>query len=180
MDHTTPTATDAPAAIRARGAGFAKVLIEGAEIIDSQREVSAWLEEVWHRWLDIPVPTWTAYYRSDDHTWRPSLRFYAHDREEFESTVRALAHGAPKTGPGAVRKDVNDGEPSYVEAVRMFGSVQVRAWTSRENVCVRRVVGTEPVEVPDPAAPTITIDREIVEWDCLPVLTDGSDDAVAE
>lgn len=45
----------------------------------------------------------------------------------------------------------------------------------REAVCVRRVVGTETVTVPAvEARPETTIEREIVEWDCEPVLSGGA------
>jgi hypothetical protein len=167
MDHTTPTVADA---VRSRGAEFAAVLIEGAELTDSLREVGEWLERTWHRHLDMPRPTWTSYYRPDEHNWRPSLSFYAPDRATFEATVRALADGAAK---GSVHKDVYSHDDEHIEASRMFGSVRVRVWTRRTNVCARRVVGTETVEVPDPEAPLVTIEREVVEWDCAPVLAGG-------
>ena len=41
----------------------------------------------------------------------------------------------------------------------------------REAVCTRRVVGTETVTLPAvEAQPERTVEREIVEWDCEPVL----------
>lgn len=58
----------------------------------------------------------------------------------------------------------------YADVSRSFGSVVLNLFTGRENVCVARVVGTEEVEVPDPDAPKITITRDIIEWDCNPVL----------
>jgi len=44
----------------------------------------------------------------------------------------------------------------------------------RESVCVRRVVGTETVTLPAvDAQPERTVEREVIEWDCEPVLTAG-------
>jgi hypothetical protein len=45
----------------------------------------------------------------------------------------------------------------------------------REKVCTRRVVGTETVMLPAVvAAPERTEEREIVEWDCDPILESAS------
>jgi hypothetical protein len=48
--------------------------------------------------------------------------------------------------------------------------VELVAW--RSAVCERVVVGKETVEVPDPDAPTIEVERDIVEWRCQPILAD--------
>jgi hypothetical protein len=46
--------------------------------------------------------------------------------------------------------------------------------THREQVCTRRVVGTETVTIPAvEAKPERTEEREVVEWDCDPVLTEA-------
>lgn len=83
--------------------------------------------------------------------------------------VRAITDGAPV---GAVTKKVGKGE---IENTMFFerrfpGGVRIQYQADRERVCVRRVIGTEQVEVPDPDAPAVTIDREIVQWDCAPIL----------
>ena len=44
----------------------------------------------------------------------------------------------------------------------------------REAVCVRRVVGTETVTKPAVSLPERIETREIVEWDCSPVLAEVS------
>jgi hypothetical protein len=89
---------------------------------------------------------------------------FAKDREQLGEWIRALSHGAPI---GSVRKEAGD---AYAGAVRTFGSIELRVLCSRDQVCERIVVGTRPVEVPDPeivaAAPRVTIDEEIVEWRC--------------
>ncbi len=81
--------------------------------------------------------------------------------------VRAIADGARI---GEVKKDESvGGEQLFV--IRSFGGgVELRFHAARDEVCVRRVVGTETVQVPDPAAPLVEVEREIVEWDCQPIL----------
>lgn len=55
--------------------------------------------------------------------------------------------------------------------------LRVEIYAHREQVCERRVVGTEKVTVPaSPAVeaqPERTEVREIVEWDCSPVLAEA-------
>lgn len=49
--------------------------------------------------------------------------------------------------------------------------VKVDLETARNTACTPRVVGTETVEVKDySAVPSKTVERDIVEWDCNPVL----------
>lgn len=78
-------------------------------------------------------------------------------------TFTLLAHqlGGDRT------KEVDD---TFYRVIRAFGDVKLKLFTSREAVCTRRVVGIETVEVPDPDAPKVTVTRDIVEWDCEPVL----------
>jgi len=48
-----------------------------------------------------------------------------------------------------------------------------KLWANREIVCTKRVVGTETVEVEkiiSQETETISEEREIVEWDCHPLL----------
>ncbi len=94
--------------------------------------------------------------------------------EELAVVARALAAGAPI---GSVRKDMNGyyyGGPEHVNIVRDFGTAQIVAWAARENVCTREVVGTETVNVPDPAelerVPLIQVEVDVVEWRCAPIL----------
>jgi hypothetical protein len=91
--------------------------------------------------------------------------------DDLARVARVLAAGAPV---GTVRKIVTG---DYAEVHRQFGTVDVQAYCARDEACTKRVVGTETVEVPDPDAPTITIEREVVEWDCKPIL--GRDEANA-
>lgn len=56
---------------------------------------------------------------------------------------------------------------------RLYGDgIKLQIFTHREQVCTRRVVGTETVTIPAvEAQPERTEEREVVEWDCEPVLS---------
>ena len=61
---------------------------------------------------------------------------------------------------------------TYFELSRTFdGGVKFSLNASRKEVCTAEVVGTETVEVLDPAAPKITVERDVIEWKCHPLLT---------
>ena len=94
-------------------------------------------------------------------------------RTEFARCARILLAGAPV---GSIRKDVSDYSQSIV---RSFGPVSLIVYASRDAVCEKRVIGTEKVQVPDPAAPTVEVEREIVEWVCAPILPDEREVAAA-
>lgn len=57
--------------------------------------------------------------------------------------------------------------------------LNLQIYTHRDQVCERRVVGTEAVTIPAseaiPAQPERTEEREIVEWDCSPVLAEAAE-----
>lgn len=76
---------------------------------------------------------------------------------------------------GHREKDIGDGFAGLKGAI---DGVRINALVPREQVCTRRVVGTETVEVPDPAAlaavPKVAVEREVVEWDCHPILAGGA------
>lgn len=62
--------------------------------------------------------------------------------------------------------------PGIGEPEMTFSREGYAITVKREAVCVRRVVGTETVTLPAvEAAPERTVDREVVEWDCEPILT---------
>ena len=83
--------------------------------------------------------------------------------------VRAVADGAPIS---SITKSAGSGVADGIMFIdRDFGhGVSVRYLADREQVCTRRVVGTETVEVPDPGAPPVTIEQAIAERDCQPLL----------
>jgi hypothetical protein len=78
--------------------------------------------------------------------------------EEAAHITRAL---------GTVKKHgFTPGNEGAVSLVRMFGAIAFRVTFWRKDVCTRRVVGTEHVPEQVVAAHT----KEIVEWDCHPIL----------
>lgn len=82
--------------------------------------------------------------------------------------VRALVDGAPI---GTIDKHLGGDGDELMFITRSFGGgIKASYHTDREQVCTKRVVGTETVQVPDPDAPLIDVEREIVEWDCAPLL----------
>ncbi len=85
------------------------------------------------------------------------LLAYRFDADEFRATVRALGRGA---------KESND---EWASVIRSFGpAVAIYAYTAREQVCRKVVVGTR-VE-PERVIPAREV--EIVEWECQPILAE--------
>ena len=93
------------------------------------------------------------------------------DDPDHGEIVRAIADGAPI---GTITKKVGASDTILFVERAFAGGVKLQHQAARDEVCERRVVGVETVEVPDPDAPLVTIEREIVEWDCKPLLaTEG-------
>ncbi len=96
-------------------------------------------------------------------------RFFA-EEAEFADAVRALGGRREKDAIG-----------SYLEVSRWFGDfLKVDFNIARQKVCDAVEVGRESVEVPDPNAPKVTVDRPIIEWRCRPILDADGQSAVAE
>lgn len=103
--------------------------------------------------------------------------WYAHKPDVLPALARAgLTYGAK------VDKKINDTE--IFELHLSFGPIRAVALAQRTDVCERVIVGTETVTetVKDPEllakVPEIeqTVEREIVEWRCEPLLAaDGGD-----
>ena len=89
------------------------------------------------------------------------------DDPDHGEIVRAIADGTPL---GAVTKKIGANDSTMFIERAFSGGIALQHQAARDEVCERRVVGTETVEVPDPDAPLVTIEREIVEWDCKPLL----------
>lgn len=83
----------------------------------------------------------------------------------FAAAVRALKEGAPL---GTVTKEIS---ASLYSVERDFGHVKLCIYTGRALVCESRVVGTERVRVPDPDAPMVEVERDLIEWECSPILS---------
>lgn len=88
----------------------------------------------------------------------PRFDIWAKSRAEFTAYVRQL---------GKSTKHATD---PYMWFRREFGPVALDVVAHREKVCTKRVVGVE--EVPERTIPAHT--REIVEWDCGPILERGT------
>lgn len=80
--------------------------------------------------------------------------------------VRALVRAA--------RGRVEKTEDTMFDSIEYTGEIAPGLYLSlsvpREQVCDRIVVGTETVEVPDPDAPLVQVERDVVEWRCRPIL----------
>lgn len=61
-------------------------------------------------------------------------------------------------------------EVDGVGVKRRFGPHSLEVCASHEQVCTAVKTGTRRVERPDPAAPTITVVEDVVEWHCPPSL----------
>lgn len=85
------------------------------------------------------------------------------NRDEMIDTIRKLG--------GKWIKDTNPND--YFGMIRDFGGgVTVYVYAPREVVCEAVVVGTETVEIPDPDAdvPMVTVEQDVIEWQCAPSL----------
>lgn len=72
-------------------------------------------------------------------------------------------------GPGRV--DKHYGQNLLTLTLTPSDEVSVQAFMQRDNVCTARVVGTETLHVEAvEASPARTVERDIVEWDCVPLL----------
>ena len=100
---------------------------------------------------DLPVQGWVFSWDDDA-------------REELAAAARAM---------GKAEKQVSD-FAFTLRGPQFAGGIYYYVGASRHTVCERVVVGTEKVEVPDPNAPTITEEREIVEWHCPDSLLDAA------
>ncbi len=91
---------------------------------------------------------------------------WSHD--DPKAVLIEIAKAAASDRSVEVKKVYNN---SYFSLYLDFGGIKLEAWTTRETVCERRVVGTEttikkvPVEFEDQE-----VEEEIVEWDCHPLL----------
>ncbi|MHB1778110.1 MAG: hypothetical protein ACYCU7_19325 [Acidimicrobiales bacterium] len=116
------------------------------EIIDGLRQVADWLEA---------HPEIQPAYQS--------IQLATHTAEDLAAATKALGNVQKSTMGGA-----------YLKVSRKFAGVDVWAAVVRAEVCTARVVGSETVTVPDPTAPMVTVTRDVVEWDCHPILGGAS------
>lgn len=50
------------------------------------------------------------------------------------------------------------------------GGRTLTIYVSKTKTCVKKVVGTKMVSRPDPDAPLIEVEEDIIEWECEPIL----------
>lgn len=118
----------------------------------------------------IPVPYTAVYDHQPDVA---DLSWYMHINGKGDETVQREAAQAIVRGVGGKwDKEFSDNEARFAQRRDGLNMLVV---VVREAVCERRVVGSETVVVPAiEAEPERTVVREIVEWDCSPVLTEVS------
>jgi len=88
----------------------------------------------------------------------PVVNFTCYDAPTMARAVKWVGGGAKRSTDFLM----------HVE--HTYGSLSVDVKGDRENVCRKVKVGTETVEVPDPAAPPVTVERDVYEWECHPIL----------
>ena len=87
----------------------------------------------------------------------------------------ALAMRAGMKRADKVTKEYTDG---YFRLFLHFGSLEYKVICNREDVCTRRVTGTEMVTqkiAPEGKWTEETVEQDIVEWDCNPLLEIAND-----
>lgn len=96
-----------------------------------------------------------------------SLHFSYVSGENAAVFMHKFAQQARREG-AKTNKGFGEGD---FEITMVFGDVEFMIFSNRKTVCEARVVGQETVEVPDySAVPKKTITRDVVEWDCHPLL----------
>ena len=98
-------------------------------------------------------------------------------RAAMAAAVRALPCNLVKNFSG-----YDDG-PSYLDLSGQLGGLKIELTARRDDVCTRRVTGTEDREVEEVVTPavkrTVTKAVEVVEWDCHPIMADPERTAVS-
>lgn len=95
-------------------------------------------------------------------------------RENPAKFMYELAKLARKYGAVTEKRYVDN---DFHIDVLLEGMEAFSIFTPRKAVCEARVVGTEEVEVPDfTAVPTKKVQRDVIEWDCHPLLESIGDD----
>jgi hypothetical protein len=116
---------------------------------------------------DFPEPSLAAW---QDDTDALTFQVWTWSADELAAATRLLKDDAPFR---SVTKSATD---DMMRVTRQFGPVvRLVACSLRHVVCERIVTGTETVEVPDPDAPRVTVERDTVEWKCGPILAEIPD-----
>lgn len=123
----------------------------------------AWAAARWVEGIDLP----------DNVHARP--RYDIAGTERFVLDLQCTTRDAMAAAIRILKANFGKLEKRYIDSIfdvtaTMPGGCMVRAWSMRNTVCEAVVVGSETVEVADPAAPKITVTRDVIEWRCEPVL----------
>lgn len=122
--------------------------------IDSLRLLATFLEK--HPEMPLPMEISPWHY----------LSLFPDTLKEFQTIARAF---------GSFDKGVNGTADELFEISRRVGAIRIKVFANRNEVCQRIVVGVErvPTEVvPEKIVPAH--DREIVRWECSPLLADAT------
>lgn len=93
--------------------------------------------------------------------------FAAHHLRDGESDLEAMRRLA-KTIPGKLEKSSDD---SYFYLTRKFGAIQVQLCAARDEVCVKKQVGTKTVKkIEAVETREVEVEEPVYEWDCEPIL----------
>lgn len=134
------------------------------EYIAGLHALAAWLTE--HPEVPLPYGAGTSDLFDSE-----KVTFYLRTREQMRTFARLF--------PGRLDKrtwERRDGDGGRMELHGHLAGLHLYASVERDEVCERIVTGTRQVteEVPDPAAPKITVTRTVedVEWRCMPLLAE--------
>lgn len=128
-----------------------------------------WLSEFIERHPDLPAPNVEIW----DHCDHLDLGWHTHSLTNSEQVEKARS---VMRGIGGKWEKVPNGTDLYFKRKLIFDGIKVdfTIFATREAVCERRVVGTEEVTIPAVKAQPERVEvREIVEWDCAPVMADA-------
>lgn len=117
---------------------------------------------------DLPPP-FTSVYSHTAH--EADVKWYLHINSfGDEARQREAARSIVRDIGGKWDKGFNDDDAQFTQT---RDGMHMLVVVKREAVCERRVIGIETLTLPAvEATPERTVDREVVEWDCSPVLAD--------
>lgn len=102
--------------------------------------------------VDCKYPSYAARWEK---CWRGELGKDFDEAEWFRTVCKMVGSGEKKSLYGGV------------SLLRTFSpNVSFSVSISHEEFCEKRVIGTKKVSRPDPSAPLIEVEEEIVEWKC--------------
>jgi len=88
----------------------------------------------------------------------------------LETELEFMARVA-RSVPGELRKGTENGE-NYLTLRRDFGPIKLVYSAAREEVCVRRQVGTEKrTKIETVKTREVEVEEPVYEWDCKPILS---------